>query len=103
MSTPTYRFTAPLWEWGGRASWFFVTVPEAASDEIDEITTLTAGGFGSVRVQVTVASTTWMTSLFPSKQEAAYVMPIKKAVRVAEGLEPGDDVAVMIELAHHSS
>ncbi len=102
MSAPTYRFTTPLWEWGGRASWFFVTVPEAASDEIDEITTLTAGGFGSVRVRVTVGATTWMTSLFPSKQEAAYVLPIKRAVRAAEGLEPGHDVDVAIELADHS-
>ena len=64
MSAPTYRFSAPLWEWGGRASWFFVTVPEAASDEIDEITTLTAGGFlswylGLVVIVPLIGHATW--------------------------------------------
>ena len=74
-----------------------------ASDEIDEITTLTAGGFGSVRVRVTVGSTSWMTSLFPSTREAAYVLPVKKAVRTAEGLALGAEVAATIELVHHDT
>ena len=97
---PTYTFTAALWEWDAKASWYFVTVPDDISDEIDDRTSTSSAGFGSVRVRVTVGHTTWMTSLFPSKQEAAYVMPVKKAVRTAERLEPDGEVTVTIELVH---
>ena len=89
-----------LWEWDAKASWYFVTVPPEISDEIDEITTGSTGGFGSVRVRVTIGSTTWMTSLFPSTQEEAYVLPIKRPVRTAEGIDVGDRVALQIELAN---
>ena len=52
-----YRFTVPLWEHIGEASWHFVTLPEETSDEIKAITD--GGprrGFGSVRVEVTAAT-----------------------------------------------
>ena len=90
-SAQQWSFRAPVWQWR-EGSWRFVTVPEAVSDEVDEAVGDGAGGFGSVRVEVTVGRTVWRTSLFPSAQEGAYVLPVKKAVRVAEGLD-GDDVA----------
>lgn len=93
-----YHFSAELWEWDAKASWFFVTVPDDISDEIDEITSGATGGFGSVRVSVTVGETNWKTSLFPSKQAEAYVLPIKRPVRTAEGIEPGDRFELHIEL-----
>jgi hypothetical protein len=96
-----YRFTAPLWLWtGGEAAWHFVTLPEEMADEIKAITD--GGrrrGFGSVRVEVTVAPTSWSTSIFPSKETGSYLLPVKKAVRQAADLEAGDDVAVTLTLA----
>jgi hypothetical protein len=53
-------------------------------------------GFGSVRVEAVLGSTTWRTSLFPSREEQAYVLPVKKAVRRAEGVETGDEVEVSL-------
>jgi hypothetical protein len=91
-----YDFTAPVWLWDGDAPWHFVTVPEDVSDEIEARTAGRRAGFGSVRVEVTVGSTSWATSLFPDKGRGAYVLPIKKQVRVAEGLSVGDDVAVRL-------
>jgi len=93
-----YEFTAELWEWTAKASWYFVTVPDDISDEIDEITATSTAGFGSVRVSVTIGGTTWQTSLFPSTEVEAYVLPIKRPVRTAEGIEPGDTCALRIEL-----
>ena len=95
---PTYRFVAPLWEWeGGQAAWHFVTLPEEASDEIRAITEGTQRrGFGSVRVEVTVAPATWRTSVFPDKASGCYVLPVKKDVRQRAGLEAGDDVTVAL-------
>jgi hypothetical protein len=91
MSYAPYRFTASLWPWEDRDdSWWFVTVPEDLSDDIEEQHGASAGGFGSIKVEVTVGDTTWRTSLFPSAQERAYVLPVKKAVRTAETLVEGE-------------
>jgi hypothetical protein len=54
--------------------------------------------FGSVRVRVTVGGSVWRTSIFPEGGRGAYVLPIKKAVRKAEGLDPGDTASVTVEL-----
>lgn len=92
-----FDFTAPLWEWSSRADWYFVTLPPEASADIREIP-LPPRGFGSVRVQVAVGATTWTTSIFPDSKAGGYVLPIKKAVRVAEGLTEGGDVAVSLSM-----
>jgi len=95
---PAYEFEAALWEWDAKASWFFVTVPVEISDEIDARTHGLTNGFGSVRVRVRIGGSEWMTSVFPDSKQQAYVLPIKKAVRVAEDIAPGDAVRVRIEL-----
>ena len=93
-----YRFTAELWVHAGEAAWYFVTLPFDVTDEIDDLTAGATRGFGSVRVRVTVGATTWATSIFPSKQAESFMLPVKKAVRVAEGLEEGDQVPIELEL-----
>ena len=86
-----------MWEYEGPAAWFFVSLPHDVADEIAEAFEGRANGFGSVRVEVRIGSTTWATSIFPDKKNATYVLPVKKEVRRAEGLEAGS-VAVL-ELA----
>jgi hypothetical protein len=97
--THTFGFAATLWEYDGSASWFFVSVPNDVADEIADLTDGRTGGFGSVRVHVRAGSSRWSTSLFPSKQNATYVLPVKKSVRIAESLDDGDIVDVEITLA----
>jgi hypothetical protein len=91
-----YVFEAPVWEWDGPAAWHFVTVPFEVTDEIDEIMRGRTGGFGSVPVEVTIGSSRWTTSLFPSKQHESFILPLKKAVRTKEGLAAGSIAAVTI-------
>lgn len=92
-----HRFTAELWEYtADAASWFFVTLPTEVADEIEEMALAPKRGFGSVRVTVTVGSTTWATSLFPSKEAGSYLLPVKKAVRVAERIDAGDPLDVEV-------
>ena len=55
-------------------------------------------GFGAVRVRVTVGATSWSTSIFPDSTRGSYVLPVKKAVRTAEGIREGDDVDVRLEV-----
>ena len=98
VAKPAYEFTAALWEWDAKASWYFVTVPVDISDEIDARTHGLTKGFGSVRVRVRLGGSEWMASVFPDSKQQAYVLPIKKSVRVAEGIAPGDEARVHIEL-----
>lgn len=97
-SSDPYRFHARLWEYDGEAPWVFVTVPEPISDEIEERTPKRPG-FGSVKVEVRIGATTWATSLFPDSKAGAYVLPVKRQVRVAEGLRIGDVIEVSLSIA----
>lgn len=94
-----YEFTAELWPWRARNQlWTFVTVPPDISDEIADDQPDLKRGFGAVKVRVTVGAAVWKTSLFPSKEQAAYILPVKSTVRKDEGLELGDQVTAHIEL-----
>ncbi len=93
----SFEFTAPLWLHQGGA-WHFVTVPPAVSDEIAELTEGSTRGFGSVRVTAKVGGTSWRTSVFPDAGRGAFVLPVKKAVRLAEGLEVGGDVRLQLDV-----
>ena len=96
---PEYRFETRLWLYTGKAAWHFVTLPHDIADEIEELTAPTRRGFGSVRIEVTIGTTTWQTSIFPDTKAESYVLPIKKPVRVAEGLSADDLVDVTLRLA----
>lgn len=92
-------FRAEVWEHspGEPGSWHFITVPqESAADVAFE-----AGprrGFGSVRVQVSIGSTAWRTSLFPDTATGSFVLPVNKQVRAAEALEAGTVCEVTLEV-----
>jgi hypothetical protein len=96
MTSKRYSFTASLWLWKDDSSWWFVSLPDDVSDEIEDRHGSSAGGFGSIKVEVTVGASTWRTSLFPSMEQRAYVLPMKKAVRVAEAL--AEDTPFVISL-----
>jgi hypothetical protein len=86
-------FAGVLWEYQGEAPWVFLTMPVEEAGMIKEMVP-NKSGFGSIRVEVTLGDTTWKTSVFPDKDSGSYVLPVKRAVREAEGVEPGDSVEV---------
>jgi uncharacterized protein DUF1905 len=92
-------FDAEVWRWDARRAdtWTFVTLPVEASEEIRERTD-GRRGFGSVRVRATVGDSRWTTSIFPDSRSSCYVLPLKRAVREAEGLNTGDIASVTVEL-----
>ncbi len=96
----TFEFTAELFRWEGDAAWHFLAGPDDVTDEIDERWGAVAGGFGAVRVEVTIGTTTWRTSIFPDSRRKCYVLPVKKAVRTAQDLADGSsaDVALTVLL-----
>jgi len=96
----TFEFAAPLWIWNGDTgtSWHFVTVPFDVTDEIDELCSETKKGFGSVRVKATIGRTVFTTSIFPSKEQESFILPVKAAVRKAEHLADGTACTVTLQL-----
>lgn len=92
-----FAVDAPLWQ-VENGSWVFLSLPFPVADEVDDLTRGRQGGFGSVRVEVTLGPTTWRTSLFPDKRAETYVLPVKKAVRAAADVAVGDVVHVRLRL-----
>ena len=93
-----FEFTAELYEWTGDAAWVFVTLPVDLAEDIRDMD-LPRRGFGSVKVRVRIGATEWRTSVFPDSRSGSYVLPVKRAVRDAEGIDLGDRVDFEIDIA----
>ena len=93
----SYEFAAELFEWEGNGAWHFVALPTTVADEV-EAAAESKRGFGSVPVRVTVGQSTWDTSVFPDKSRGTYLLPVKKAVRNAEGWHDGATATVVMQL-----
>ena len=92
-------FRAEIWEHspGDPGSWHFLTLPGEVSEDV----ALEAGpreGFGSIRVEARIGSTTWRTSLFPDTVSDSYVLPVKKQVRRSEDLHAGTTCEVRLSV-----
>lgn len=92
------EFKAKLWKWEGKSAWCFISLPKDYYDEIRTISSLLKKSFGSIKVEARVSDTSFRTSIFPDTKLGTYLLPIKKAVRVAEKLNIGSDVCVNLKL-----
>jgi hypothetical protein len=88
------EFTGRIWHWKGPAPWYFVTVPEEECLELEEASAWVSYGWGMIPVKAQIGGAGWSTSLFP--KDGRYIVPVKAAVRKAEGLKVGDMVAVRL-------
>ena len=89
-----YKITAKLWIYpGGTAQWHFLTVPKKESETLKKKHSVHARGWGSLPITVTIGKTKWDTSIFPDSKSGTYILPLKAAVRKAEGLFEGDSVS----------
>ena len=86
------EFSGVIWEWRGPAPYFFVTVPEQQSLDLQELSADVTYGWGMIPVRVRIGVTEWETSLWP--KDGGYVLPLKGAIRKAESLKEGDSVTV---------
>ncbi len=88
------EFEAPVWYWRGPSPFYFVSVPAEQAAQLRAVSSLVTYGWGMVPVQALVGATRWKTSMFP--KNGGYVLPLKDAVRRAEGLGEGDVVQVRL-------
>jgi len=90
------EFSGEIIHWRGPAPFHFVTVPDDESAAIEAVAPMVSYGWGAIPVQARVGRTDFTTSLFPKDER--YLVPIKVAVRRAEGLALGDDVTIRLRL-----
>jgi hypothetical protein len=91
--------TSILWVWQTEAAgrWYFLSIADEDSAEIRAAAFESHRGFNSVRVQATVNSVTWRTSVFPQKS-GGYILPVKAKVRRDAGISAGDTVTLRLDL-----
>ena len=90
------EFSGEIWYWRGPAPWYFVTVPEEECLDLAEGSPIVSYGWGMIPVKATIGRTGWKTALWPKNGQ--YIVPVKTAVRTAEGLELGDVVKVRLDV-----
>ena len=90
------EFTGEIVYWRGPAPYTFVRIPQAQSDDIAEVASMVTYGWGAIPVNATIGATTYYTALFP--KDGAYLLPVKAAVKKAEGIDLGDVVDVALSL-----
>lgn len=90
------EFSGEIWYWRGPAPFYFVTVPDGDSRELKSVSGAVTYGWGMIPVRARIGATAWKTSLFP--KDGRYLVPLKDAVRRAEGIGEGDVVTVVLEL-----
>ena len=91
------EFSGEVWEWRGPSPFFFVSVPEEESAQLQAASALVTYGWGMIPVDALVGSTRWTTSLFP--KDGGYVVPLKDAVRRAESIDVGVTLTVRLEVS----
>jgi hypothetical protein len=96
-SAPAFAVTTKIWRVEEPGGWFFVTIDKKTAQGIRFFSEGETVGLGYVKVRATLGSTSWETTLFPTKA-GEYLLAIKAAVRKAENVSDGDRVQVRLEL-----
>ena len=92
----TVRSEVVIWP-GEQGAWHLANIDKKLSEQIRKHYKGPRRGFGAVRVRAKVGKTVWETSIFPLKSSGTYFLPLKMAVRRAEGLAQGDKFTFIIE------
>ena len=91
-----FTFTASVWEWRGPAPYHFVSVPVEIAQEIKELASAVTYGWGMIPVEGKIGNTSFTTSLWA--KNGTYAVPLKDALRKAEGISLDDTVSVELTL-----
>ena len=105
--TETLTFTGPLWRWTGASggSWHFITITGTSADALSATALMRkfeglGRGFGSLKVSARIGEQAWQTSVFPQKEasgDQTWLLPVKAAIRKAEGLTEGEPATLTLQ------
>lgn len=91
-----WEFEAEVFQWRGPAPYFFVATPAHVDDFLHAHLGELTYGWGGIPAQVRIGGTEVTTSLMP--KDGVYLIPLKVALRRAEGIDDGDDVRVRLQV-----
>jgi predicted nucleic acid-binding protein len=91
-----WEFEAEVFQWRGPAPYFFVTAPTHVDDFLHAHHGELTYGWGVIPAVVRVGDTEVTTSLIP--KDGGYLIPLKAALRRAEGIDDGDDVRIRLQV-----
>ncbi|MBR7744123.1 DUF1905 domain-containing protein [Phycicoccus sp. BSK3Z-2] len=89
-------FSGAVYEWRGPAPHHFVDLPEEESAAVQATSALTSYGWGCIPLAARIGRTDFTTALIPRGER--YALPLKAAVRRAEGIGVGDTVEVALSV-----
>ena len=90
------EFVGTVVEWRGPSPYYYAEVPPSASEDIAQVAASVTYGWGAIPVEARIGGTAFSTSLFP--KDGRYLLPLRDAVRRAEGISVDDRVAVQMRL-----
>jgi hypothetical protein len=92
----TLDFGGEIVHWRGPAPFHFVMMPKPEAAELRSSAAQLSYGWGCILARGRIGGTDFTTALIP--KDGTYAVPIKVAVRRAEGLELGDTVRIRLDL-----
>ena|ERR1035437_337151 len=86
-------------EGNDKGAWRFARVPENISTKIKEMQKgRLRRGWGAVYAKAKIRKTKWVTSIFPDRHSATYILPLKKQIRYEENLYDRAEFTFTIEI-----
>lgn len=79
----TLTISGKLWKYESTAAWYFLSTTAEQGQALKEGKKRV--GWGSIPVRVTIGTSTWDTSIFPTK-DGPFLLPIKASVRKKEAI-----------------
>ena len=85
-------FTGTVIEWRGPAPYYYLPLTDEAAEDVHDIRKVATYGWGVIPVSARIGDMEFETSLFP--KDGGFLLPVKVAVRRAEGIDTDDVVTV---------
>lgn len=92
-----WSFDAEVFQWRGPAPYFFVETPPDVDAFLHDHAPELTYGWGVIPARVRVGGTEVTTSLIP--REDVYLVPLKVALRRAEGIDDGETVRIHVSVS----
>lgn len=96
-------FRAKVWKYSGASAWYFVTLPRRLSLQLRLMMFSEEEGWGRLGVRAEVGGSKWKTAIWYDTKARAYLLPIKKSVRVREGIEAGSRCLITLDSSWEDS
>ncbi len=93
-----FQFEGEVWFYTNPNAVYFVSLPGEMSADILDLVGISLNPWGTVPVDATIGTFTWVSSMFPRKDRQCYDLPLNAKVRKRTGLQGGDIVSVTIEI-----